>query len=333
MNSVVKIGDLLFCFKGTHRLLELYFPNLTLTKNESFEEFNYVIIPKGKMNLDIQLPNSKVYHVENFMGSKYDVYEEKGIKYYLSTKNEFGNHLFVVSGKYFEVYSMEDNCWDDYIWSVRLCRELLMNYYFEKGYVPLHSSAVNYHNKGIISIGVKGSGKTTMLCALAKNGSKILSNDFILIGCNNRGIEVIGWPWKITIGNSLAEILKLDILESKPKVDVYPQKFCELFDCKWRWQSKVNIILFPKVVLNEKLLIYKIPKAYSKEKILSGGIEYKKITNIFSGKEYVFDFEDIVNKLMDYIPCYSVCGDIWKYADILEVFLKDINNSINNNGF
>ncbi|MFF0488811.1 hypothetical protein ACFYTQ_07285 [Nocardia sp. NPDC004068] len=61
-------------------------------------------------------------------------------------------------------------------------REVLVDYCEQRRYVMLHASAVGDHERVIMIVGVKGSGKTTLaLKAMLGRGMRLLSNDHLIV--------------------------------------------------------------------------------------------------------------------------------------------------------
>lgn len=61
----------------------------------------------------------------------------------------------------------------------------------------LHGAAVSYKNKGIIILGQKGSGKTSLLMRFVGNKSELISNDRVFI---NKDLDIISFPQAIRVG-------------------------------------------------------------------------------------------------------------------------------------
>lgn len=323
MNLIITIGEISFCFANKNDIITSYFPNACYGNVVKPKQM-YYIKPSGKFKG--QILNRQYLEVENFLGAKYRIYYDGAKKYLVSINNLYGDHVFVEFGNTYEVYSLDDSPNNDVIWSIRLCRELILNYYLEKGYVPLHSSAMSFNNSGVLSIGEKRAGKTTTLCSLVGKGANVLSNDLALVGINeNNEVNVIGWPWKITIGNAIAQKLGLETNVEEPKVELLPSEFCSICNCVWKWESSVKIILFPNISLNQAFTIKKANHSDAKSTILNFGIEYYEITNIFNGKKHKLNFEPFVSKIAHSIPCYSIYGNIWENADkIKKMILEEI---------
>lgn len=282
MSSTITIGEISFCFVNENDIINSYFPNACCENVVETKQI-YYIKPSGKFKG--QILNKQYLEVENFLGAKYRIYYSGEKKYLVSSNNSYGDHVFVEFGNTYEVYSLDDLPNNDVIWSIRLCRELILNYYLEKGYVALHSSAMCFNNSGVLSIGKKRAGKTTTLCSLIDKGANVLSNDLALIGINEKNeVNVIGWPWKITIGNAIAQKLGLETNADEPKVELLPSEFCSICNCVWKWEASVKIILFPNISLNQAFTIKKVNYFDAKSTILNLGIEYYEITNIFNGK-------------------------------------------------
>lgn len=313
MKTIINIGDLAFCFIGefSTKILYDYFPDACLDSSDRVGEIIYYIKPSGKLRENID--GNASYEVVNFLGSAYQVYFKNDKKYMISNKNEYGAHVFVEKDNNYEVYYLDENINDDVIWSIRLCRELILNYYISKGYIPIHSSAVSFKNNGILNIGKKHSGKTTTLCTFTKLNSQIISNDLVLLGINSSGdFEMVGWPWKITIGTGLANEMGIPIEDVTFKVEMTPGYFCRRYNCKWKWKEKLSAILLPEVeILGDKFEIGKVEFPYVENYIKDNGIEYSEIYNIFTGNKYSIDFENVIKSVAKDVPCYFMKGNIW----------------------
>ena len=91
---------------------------------------------------------------------------------------------------------------------VRICRDqeeyirVLLNYpmgclMYQKGFYVLHGSVVRVKGKTLLFCGPSGSGKSSISAALINTGSKLISEDTVVIDFNNSGEAIVkpSYPW------------------------------------------------------------------------------------------------------------------------------------------
>ena len=65
----------------------------------------------------------------------------------------------------------------------------------QRGYLPLHASAVCIAGKSVIFLGESGAGKSTLAAAFHSRGHDVLADDVSAVRASESGIEVLaGWP-------------------------------------------------------------------------------------------------------------------------------------------
>uniref|UniRef100_UPI00402A881F hypothetical protein n=1 Tax=Bacillus sp. DX2.2 TaxID=3073452 RepID=UPI00402A881F len=257
---------------------------------------------------------------ESFGGASYFTWQDSCLKTYAYCPEDYiyGGHLIEREGKQLNlsVTPFNDFQKSGSVWAIRLARELFLMIGLLNNYVPIHASAISLNKNGVIFFGKKGSGKTTsMFTFVNKLDSKPISNDLVLVGKDTNGFwEILGWGWRVTIGNDLLEesgFTKDGEKLQNNKIAFYPLAFSEYNGTSWCWQSKLKFIVKPNVKLNKSLLIEKItPEILSSELLLEGIEEWKFGDYLNIGIEKP-NFEKFFNSISNEIPGYRISGDIW----------------------
>jgi hypothetical protein len=87
---------------------------------------------------------------------------------------------------------------------MRVLREFTMNHYMQKGGVFLHASAVSSGDDGLLIVGSKNAGKTSMLTHFLRNaGADYVSNDRVYINPAESSPAMRGMPTVATIRASM----------------------------------------------------------------------------------------------------------------------------------
>jgi hypothetical protein len=105
----------------------------------------------------------------------------------------------------------------------------------QRGILPLHASAVEVANNGILICGASGSGKSTMAAGFLRRGYRLISDDVSALGLDDDG-KVVVYPaypqqklWQDTLDNleiSPANLVKLRYYESKYALS-RQESFCD----------------------------------------------------------------------------------------------------------
>ena len=319
----IKFYDLTFKICAEKKLFENSFYSLLQT--ECTDEPNYVIRFCGSISRDLVEKYCVGKTIANYMGNKYYSYktdEGESLKINIDGKN--GAHMIKCRENQFDIYNIGEE--KKGVWAVRICQDLIVTEMIQKGFVPVHAAAVKRNNNGILIFGNKGDGKSTTMFSLIEEGYSVMSNDFVFLGSDrNSEWTLVGWPWKVTIGNSLLNITNYKYLvdNNNVKTQFYPLEFSKTFKCQWAWESKLSMIIHPHLMLDQKLQFNKFYGESAKKKLLEMGLEYSTINCIFTGKKLIPNFEIVFDKVANKFPIYNVDGDIWEYKKNLSNFIEE----------
>lgn len=314
------LGHIQFTFWGQLNRQEIinYFPNHDSTQNQ----IDKIVYIEGIDKISTTLNLIKFdAETKNYLGTQYYRGIFSNRKYVMCQNSDFGDHIYIAEKDRYSVFAIETTSRTR--WAIRLCREIFLYEYLQKGFIPLHASAFKYENKTILAFGNKRRGKTTTMCAFVNNGASIVSNDLVLIGKDDSGkFIVFGWPWKITIGNAIAEKAGIKPNISEPKVELLPKEFCEFFKCNWAWQGYLTTIIHPKLNLIDPFQIKRM-STYELASILkTEGIEYPCINNIFTGQEIPINYHAVISMLSKSYMAYEISGDIWENNKLIQKCLE-----------
>ena len=175
----------------------------------------------------------------------------------------------------------------------------------------IHSSAVEYDGKGIIIIGDKGTGKTTLLTALLNEGAKYIASDRSFFWKQGKKIRICGWictyradmnSLRLSLDNNKLQVIKGYIEKKRNDSEfIYNGKFrfptCDFlsllrFDTGYSAELSKIIYLDGHVDqegeviiekenltqrLNEQLLYINLPKELSNQKPIRNAKALEKI--------------------------------------------------------
>lgn len=293
-------------------IFDSYFVNLSADEKTN----EYKIVYKEVTDIE-SLRNVFFKKMENFMDVVYDVYKgENGIMNFVCDEKTEGEHVYrKIAHNVFEIFALPSSINNVEKWIIRLIREIMLEYYVENGFIPMHSSAVECCRGGVMFVGNKGSGKSTSMMSCVGDGCSIISNDLVFLGIESGRIVIKGWPWCITLGNSLlAETNKFnEIISSSAKTRFLPKDFCTLWNTEWSWKANLYKIVFPKVKPGECLDIVKIEGEKLSELLQQEGSEFGHIPLLFKLKRYNGRFKENYKAIEKKIDCYKIQGDFWKY--------------------
>lgn len=319
----IKFYDIIFEIYAGRQLFENSF--CELLDNESQVLPDYIIKFCGTKELNCIEKMCKGDVIANYKGNKYYTYkmnERETLK--INIDSPCGAHMIICRDNQFDIYNIGEE--KNEKWAVRVCQDIILIEMLKKGFVPIHASAVRYKNKGIIIFGNKRDGKSTTMFSLVEQeqACDIISNDLVFIG-KNKNCEwiLIGWPWKVTIGNTLLNKTQYRYLINceREKTQFYPLQFCETFNSKWAWQAKLGLIIHPHLIIGQKLEISNLKKENAKKVLRKKGIEYETIFNVFTGEQIIPQFNEIFDILVrDYI-IHEINGDIWEHKAELASFI------------
>ncbi len=94
---------------------------------------------------------------------------------------------------------------------LRVVREIAMDHFVKRGWIPLHASAYSFDGRGVLVVGPKRAGKTSLLMhALGSPLSRPISNDRVIVGQSSNGTPWLeGLPTVVRIRSGTAELLGL----------------------------------------------------------------------------------------------------------------------------
>lgn len=308
----IKFYKFVFMVTADKRLFERYFGDLIM---ESYDGIvDYYISYCGNIE---KLAAEKYYSgrtVKNYMGTEYYLSEDgTGSAIRLGISVSGGEHLIEYKKNKICIYNIGE-C-DNSIWCNRVCQDIIFIEMLKIGFIPVHASAVSNKNEGILIFGNKKDGKSTTMFSLVHQGFDIMSNDLVFLGKNDLDEWIlVGWPWRITIGNGLLNKTKYKkiIDQQNEKTQFYPNEFCEIFHCKWCWSAKLTLILQPNISLDRKLEIEIIENVKAYELIKNKGIEYETTNCVLTGNEMQPRYEDTFRDVVKKYVIYQITGNIWK---------------------
>ena len=88
--------------------------------------------------------------------------------------------------------------------TARIARMLVTNELEQRGWVVLHAACVIGPEGGVLVIGNKGAGKTTLSLILSSLGTRaLLANDRCLVRTDGNVVQALPWPGSVSIGFGL----------------------------------------------------------------------------------------------------------------------------------
>ena len=322
----IEFYDLFFEIHAEKALFERSF--LGLIKECYSQTPDYIINFCGIIEKTKLIPFCTGTKVANFMGNYYyshRISATETILIHLDDSN--GSHMLHCLGNKINIYSIDKYC--DCIWAVRICQEIILTEMLRKGFVPVHASAVEYMNTGVLIFGHKRDGKSTTMLSLVEEGCNVMANDLVFLGKDSSGCWiVVGWPWKLTIGNTLLSKTKYNDYITRNSINdktaFYPSEFCTIFNCHWSWNTRLNLIIHPQIKIGKPIHIATITKDNAKNMLINMGIEYPTINCIFTTEKLIPDYETVFADLANNFSIINITGDIWENkAAIKEIVEKD----------
>jgi len=238
-------------------------------------------------------------------------------------------YLIEHAGNYLTIYIKKDYKTQVNLYLSRLCREIFYRNLLNN-YIPLHASCVTRDDKAIIFFGKKGRGKTTSFITLIKNfGYKPVSNDIIFVKENENNLhtyEIIGFPFKVAIGNSFLDKLPKSIETYEKlgdKVLLKPREFCENLDTAWVWKSYLNKICIPNIQLDIQSGINILASDKVYRLLLEEGIEKKDWHDYLEIQKNHDDQSHIIKKISKNITSWELFGNI---SEVNEKNIKALLN-------
>lgn len=90
---------------------------------------------------------------------------------------------------------------------LRLLRDLACYINEQRGMVLMHGAACVLNNKGILLLGSKCAGKTTLLSRFMEQGAKLLANDRVFLSMKNDEIQMWSLPLPLRVGVGTIEAI------------------------------------------------------------------------------------------------------------------------------
>lgn len=118
-------------------------------------------------------------------------------------------------------------------------RELFAGQLEQQGYYLLQASAVEKEGKAIVFCGGEGAGKTTLLLGLLERGYRLISDDKVFVGIEDRKVKVIAWPG--AVGVTLATTMHFN-----PLIGIYADLGSMFFP-----QHRIHSLAFDQLEENE----------------------------------------------------------------------------------
>lgn len=150
---------------------------------------------------------------------------------------------------------------------MRIVRKLLMIILSNSGWSFFHSACVNFCDKGILLMGPKNSGKTSLLIHLIETlQANYVSNDIIALKGNMKEIMLISFPVSLGIRTDYYNTSKYitDIqLYDNTRQYIHCKDFINEMNCKISVQCKLGDIFIPQYVNDN---IFKVEKLLYSEK-------------------------------------------------------------------
>lgn len=207
----------------------------------------------------------------------YGIKSKTNSKYILNCKT---NNIIHVDGKMITVYGYDDNLmFIDYHFIVREIISVLLE---SKGGFLCHASGCSINDEGVLIVGPKMSGKTTMLLDLlfALPNSKFLSNDLVYVIVENNHLTAYNWPYLVNV--RLGTLL---YIENKYKINIKSdlQKEGQFFENElWRLDKKYTYDTseFLKIIKKESVNKINVKKIYFPNINKDSSFEKEKIINI-----------------------------------------------------
>ncbi|WYL93490.1 MAG: hypothetical protein HEQ35_06085 [Gloeotrichia echinulata IR180] len=214
----------------------------------------------------------------------------------------------------------------------------------KEGLYGLHAAALEKDGHGFLFPGFSGSGKTTCCISLLNNGYRYISDDHILLRENNAGFDILNFPIRLDNRIFLESFFQENhnrtgiatLNATKKTITFFPQltaakgypyqeedkRFFFVEDISPyppADSSKVNYIIFPKILDYPKSYLEHLPKSRALEELLPQSL-------------LVFD-QDIARKhfhflsrLVEKSECYRLHfgEDVLEFPQLIDTLLANI---------
>lgn len=167
---------------------------------------------------------------------------------------------------------------DNYYQFMRLLREIVYRSNENCGKIFLHAAACIYKDKGIMIIGQKKAGKTTLLSYFLGNKSDILANDRVFV---DKNLIMYNFPIPIKVGietfNHNKPYTKYytnrnflrpqNITTEEGKYVITNEEILEIFGVNFIEKYNINYVIIPNIIINSNELRLEKLDSLSKEQI------------------------------------------------------------------
>ncbi len=197
--------------------------------------------------------------------------------------NRYSDDYFIASSKD-KIYIISEKYDSNIV--IRILNELIVRKLLEKGYFPIHASAIVdlEDGKADLFFGGKGSGKSTIFFEKTTNDSYLpLANDLCFVGIENDRAVVYSMAFDITVHKSLFMDNKSDFIIKDDKIRFTPFQFCKFIGKLWIYKAPLKSLNYTALNLNDD---FEVKKVSSKD-MFDLLLKY--------GKDRDFLFDDVLN--------------------------------------
>lgn len=176
------------------RLMNPTSSNVDLVKKQSGGiETTLERTPDIIINFVESIPSAEM----SYIGLKFAGYREND--FFILEENRFGGKTKLPFHEIGAVFHMTI---EQKIHSIPLFNHILNFCFLKKGYIPLHASAFEYENQGIVVAGWTKGGKTEALLAFANHGANYIGDEWVLLSAHDQKIyglpiPICIWEWQL----------------------------------------------------------------------------------------------------------------------------------------
>jgi len=293
-----------------YSLIEEYFPNTLSNYAVNNKVYDLECIKNIPNLTNIKFDKT----VMPFRMSPYNVHNDKGVIFSYSQKNQFSNENLVVRNG--QKISLYENNFDNYLNVIKLFSELIFRNLLERGYFPIHASAVAFEQDAMLFFGPIASGKSTAFFFHTAIGNCLpLANDIAFIGKENGEWYTYGTSYDITIRAESLNLVGVTGNFEQNKIHFTPKKYCETFNLDWEYKRKIKSISYMKFDINTPYTLHTLTK--------EEGLKYL----IQDGKDQHFNFGDClqINNLDPTFEYNGLVNDLYIgfiKGNIIDVIIK-----------